>query len=74
MKTAVFLDLDGTLWDAFQIPAPARTEIMKERENGHKVFANTDRPQPEVRAVDGLSLNGLCMRPAPTSLWVGAYR
>lgn len=43
MKSAVFLDLDGTLWEAEAIPASALEAIQKAQNAGHLVFANTGR-------------------------------
>lgn len=42
-KKAVFLDLDGTLWNHEEVPASAWKAIRKARENGHLVFVNTGR-------------------------------
>lgn len=43
MKTAVFLDLDGTLWESEHIPPSALEAIEKARSCGHLIFANTGR-------------------------------
>ena len=42
-KSAVFLDLDGTLWNREQVPASAWQAIEKARKAGHLVFVNTGR-------------------------------
>ncbi|MDE5757150.1 MAG: HAD hydrolase family protein [Allobaculum sp.] len=43
MKSIIFLDLDGTLWENEIIPPSALEAIQKAQENGHMVFANTGR-------------------------------
>lgn len=43
MKKAVFLDLDGTLWDKEVVPESAMEAIKEARDNGNLVFTNTGR-------------------------------
>lgn len=47
-KKAVFLDLDGTLWNREIIPDSALEAIDKARKNGHLVFVNTGRTADNI--------------------------
>ena len=59
-KTAVFLDLDGTLWEWGVVPDSAREAIRRAQANGHKVLTNTGRARSEVPDLTYLGLNGFC--------------
>ncbi len=52
MKSIVFLDLDGTLWNNEDIPPSALAAIEKAMANGHLVFTNTGRSRDA--AYDGI--------------------
>lgn len=64
-KYTVFIDIDGTLYDAKQngIPASSLDALEKARKNGHKLFICTGRPFPDVNPeyfhlpVDGFILS-----------------
>lgn len=60
MPTAVFLDLDGTLWEWGVIPNSAREAIRRAQANGHKVLTNTGRARSEVSGLSSLHLDGFC--------------
>jgi len=61
MKTVVFLDLDGTLWDWGVVPDSAREAIRRAQANGHKVLTNTGRARSEVSDITyRLGLDGFC--------------
>lgn len=47
-KRAVFIDLDGTLWDRTEVPASAWRAIETARENGHLIFVNTGRRHVDI--------------------------
>ena len=49
-KYVVFIDIDGTLYDAKQncIPASSLNALAEARKNGHKLFICTGRPFPDV--------------------------
>lgn len=46
--SAIFLDLDGTLWDREVVPDSAWQAIEKARENGHRIFINTGRKADSI--------------------------
>ena len=49
-KKVVFLDIDGTIWDAVNyIPESTVTAIHKMQENGHAVFINSGRSRSFIR-------------------------
>lgn len=62
-KSAVFLDLDGTLWDREAVPQSAWDAIDTARKNGHLVFVNTGRTPDAIpdflwdKALDGYALS-----------------
>ena len=57
MKSAVFFDIDGTLWDYNNyIPDSTRVAIKKLRENGHLAFLCSGRARAFIRNKDLLSL------------------
>ncbi len=57
MKSAVFFDIDGTLWNYDKyIPDSAREGIKKLRENGHLAFICSGRARSFIRDKDLLSL------------------
>ena len=60
MKTAVFLDLDGTLWEWGVVPDSAREAIRRAQANGHKILTNTGRARSEVPDLSYLGLDGFC--------------
>ena len=61
MKTVVFLDLDGTLWEWGVVPDSAREAIRRAQANGHKILTNTGRARSEVPAITyQLGLDGFC--------------
>ncbi len=60
MPTAVFLDLDGTLWEWGVVPDSAREAIRRAQANGHKVLTNTGRARSEVNDLSYLQLDGFC--------------
>lgn len=60
MKTAVFLDLDGTLWEWGVVPDSAREAIRLAQAHGHKVLTNTGRARSEVPDMAYLGLDGFC--------------
>ena len=60
MKTAVFLDLDGTLWEWGVVPDSAREAIRRAQANGHKVLSNTGRARSEAGDMSYLGLDGYC--------------
>ena len=60
MKTAVFLDLDGTLWEWGVVPDSAREAIRRAQANGHKILTNTGRARSEVPDLTYLGLDGFC--------------
>ena len=60
MKTAVFLDLDGTLWEWGVVPSSAREAIRRAQANGHKILTNTGRARSEVPDLTYLGLDGFC--------------
>ena len=60
MKTVVFLDMDGTLWEWGRIPDSAREAIGQARANGHKILVNTGRTRSGVPDLGGL-VDGYCM-------------
>lgn len=47
-KRAVFIDLDGTLWDRTEVPPSAWRAIEKARANGHLIFVNTGRRHVDI--------------------------
>ena len=59
-RTAVFLDLDGTLWEAAVVPASALEAIRAAQANGHKILTNTGRARSEVTDLTYLGLDGFC--------------
>ena len=60
MPTAVFLDLDGTLWEWGVVPDSAREAIRRAQANGHKFLTNTGRARSEVPDLTYLGLDGFC--------------
>lgn len=61
-KKAVFLDLDGTLWDREVVPSSAWKAIHKARENGHLVFVNTGRREDSIpQFLWDADLDGYCL-------------
>ncbi len=60
MRTAVFLDLDGTLWEWGVVPDSARAAIAAAQANGHKFLTNTGRARSEVPDLAYLGLDGYC--------------
>ena len=61
VKTVVFLDLDGTLWEWGVVPDSAREAIRRAQANGHKILPNTGRARAEVPDVTyQLGLDGFC--------------
>jgi len=60
MPTAVFLDLDGTLWEWGIVPDSAREAIRRAQANGHKILTNTGRARSEVPDLTPLELDGYC--------------
>ena len=60
MPTAVFLDLDGTLWEWGVVPDSARAAIARAQARGHKVLTNTGRARSEVPDLTPLHLDGYC--------------
>ncbi len=60
MKTAAFVDLDGTFWEWGRIPGSAREAIVQARANGHKVLVNTGRTRSGIPPMDGL-FDGFCL-------------
>ena len=60
MKTVVFLDLDGTLWEMGAVPDSAREAIARAQANGHKVLTNTGRARSEGPDLTYLGLDGFC--------------
>ena len=57
MKSAVFFDIDGTLWNYDKyIPESARIGIKKLRENGHLAFICSGRARSFIQDKDLLSL------------------
>ena len=60
MPTAVFLDLDGTLWEMGVVPDSAREAIRRAQANGHKFLTNTGRARSEVPDLTYLGLDGFC--------------
>lgn len=60
MHTAVFLDLDGTLWEWGVVPDSAREAIRRAQANGHKFLTNTGRARSEVPDLTYLGLDGYC--------------
>lgn len=60
MKTVVFLDLDGTLWEWGVVPDSARAAIARAQAGGHKVLTNTGRARSEVPDLTQLHLDGYC--------------
>ncbi len=74
MKSIVFLDLDGTLWENEIIPQSALQAINKAQKNGHLIFANTGRSRGSAWfALKNLSLNGQVYS-AGTEIWIGNKR
>lgn len=74
MKSIVFLDLDGTLWNYEKIPDSAIKAILQAQKNGHLVFANTGRSRNSSwGALKNLPLNGQVYS-AGTEIWVGDHR
>lgn len=59
-RTVVFLDLDGTLWEAGVVPDSARAAIRAAQEKGHKFLTNTGRARSEVPDLSYLGLDGYC--------------
>lgn len=60
-KASLFLDLDGTLWHAEQIPDSAREALFRARANGHHVYFCTGRPVGNVPwSLYDLRPDGLC--------------
>lgn len=61
-KRAIFLDLDGTLWDREIVPESAWQAISKARENGHLVFVNTGRREDSIpKFLWDANLDGYCL-------------
>lgn len=60
MKTAVFLDLDGTLWEWGVVTDSAREAIRRAQARGHKILTNTGRARSEVPDLAYLGLDGFC--------------
>lgn len=60
MPYAVFLDLDGTLWEMGVVPDSAREAIARAQANGHKFLTNTGRARSEVPDMSYLGLDGYC--------------
>ncbi len=61
-KRAIFLDLDGTLWDREVVPASAWQAIKQARANGHLVFVNTGRREDSIpQFLWDAQLDGYCL-------------
>lgn len=60
MKTVVFLDLDGTLWDHGVVPPSALAAIRAAQARGHLFLTNTGRARSEVPDLTPLGLDGYC--------------
>ncbi|MBR5004012.1 MAG: Cof-type HAD-IIB family hydrolase [Erysipelotrichaceae bacterium] len=52
MKKYVFIDIDGTLFDAkrHEVPASALKALQMAKDNGHELFICTGRPKPVVES------------------------
>jgi hypothetical protein len=73
-KTAVFLDLDGTLWDHEVIPESAMEAIAKAQKNGHYIFANTGRARASAAPLlEHLPLDGFVYS-AGSEIWFHGQR
>ncbi len=62
MKSAVFFDIDGTLWDYEKyIPESTKTGIKKLRENGHLAFICSGRTRAFINDPDllGIGFDGI---------------
>jgi len=62
MKSAVFFDIDGTLWNyKFQLPSSLEEALKRLRENGHYAFINTGRSRANMtdRKLLDLPFNGI---------------
>lgn len=74
MKSIVFLDLDGTLWNDEQIPPSALEAIQKAIANGHLVFTNTGRSRDAAYAgIKDLPLSGQVYS-SGTEIWLNGER
>lgn len=61
MKSIVFLDLDGTLWENEVVPESALEAIRLAQQNGHKILVNTGRTKCEaIDTLEPLHLSGYC--------------
>lgn len=61
-KKAVFIDLDGTLWDREVVPASAWKAIEKARANGHLIFVNTGRRHVDIpKFLWDANFDGYCL-------------
>ena len=61
-KSAVFFDIDGTLWNYDKyIPDSTRVAIKKLRENGHLAFICSGRARAFIQDKDLLSLGFDCI-------------
>lgn len=70
MKSIVFLDLDGTLWEYERIPDSALKAIHQAQQNGHLIFANTGRSRNSSwNSLKSLPLNGQVYS-AGSEIWV----
>lgn len=70
MKSIVFLDLDGTLWDRQVVPESAVEAIKEAQKNGHLIFANTGRSRSTAwDALQDLNLDGFVFS-AGSEIWV----
>lgn len=59
---AVFLDLDGTLWDREVVPESAWKAIETARRNGHLIFVNTGRRDDSIpNFLWKANLDGYCL-------------
>lgn len=69
-KAIVFLDLDGTLWDAELIPDSTLEAIRIAKANGHLIFANTGRSKDGARnSLKNIPLSG-CVFSAGSEIWL----
>ncbi len=60
MKTAVFLDLDGTFWNLGTPPESALEAIRRAQANGHLVLSSTGRTPSGCSDLSGFGFDGHC--------------